>query len=113
MDMKNKKFAALIISHKRPDRVITYSTLKKSGYTGRVVIILDDEDPTIEKYKQKFKDEVYVFNKKTAEKNVNPAIHKDEKGTCPNGCVDGVIVMTGNTTLDRPRSCPIHGAKEA
>jgi hypothetical protein len=62
--MMRTDFAAFILSHGRADRVYTYRTLRKSGYTGRIVILVDDLDPTIAEYKTAFGDEVYVFDKK-------------------------------------------------
>lgn len=61
-----EEFAVLILSHGRADRVKTYSTLKKQNYTGKIYIIIDDEDATIDEYKKRFKDEVIVFNKQAA-----------------------------------------------
>jgi len=59
----NNSFVALILTHGRPDKVITYSALRKHGYTGPIIIVVDDEDATLEEYKKKFPD-VYVFDKK-------------------------------------------------
>lgn len=57
-------FAAIILSHGRPDRVITYESLRRSGYTGRIVIIVDDLDETRQQYIDKYGDEVFIFDKK-------------------------------------------------
>lgn len=59
----NNSFVALILTHGRPDKVITYSALRKHGYTGPIIIVVDNEDATLEEYKNKFPD-VYVFDKK-------------------------------------------------
>ena len=59
----NNSFVALILTHGRPDKVITYSALRKHGYTGPIIIVVDNEDATLEEYKKKFPD-VYVFDKK-------------------------------------------------
>jgi hypothetical protein len=64
---ENRKFAVFILSHGRPDNVITYRTLRSHGYTGKIFIIVDDEDKTIDEYKQRFKNEVVVFSKKDYE----------------------------------------------
>lgn len=61
-----KDFVALILSNNRPDRVKTIQALRRSGYTGDIRIVVDDEDPQLEKYKEKFGDEVVVFSKKEA-----------------------------------------------
>jgi len=64
MAMKHERFCAFILTHGRANRVYTYKTLKKSGYTGPIVIVVDNEDRTIDEYKKVFKDQVYVFDKK-------------------------------------------------
>lgn len=64
MAMKHEGFCAFILTHGRANRVYTYKTLKKSGYTGPIVIVVDNEDKTIEEYRKTFKDQVYVFDKK-------------------------------------------------
>lgn len=63
MNQENKNHAVFILSHGRPDNVITYNNLRSHGYTGRIYIIVDDEDKTIDKYKQNFGDQVIVFSK--------------------------------------------------
>ena len=61
--MKNN-FCVLILSHGRPDNVHTVNTLERFGYTGDWYIVLDDLDPTIDRYKKTFgEDKVVVFNK--------------------------------------------------
>lgn len=56
-------FACFILTHGRPDKVITYRQLKKQGYTGRIYLLVDNEDKTLEGYRQKFGEEVIVFDK--------------------------------------------------
>jgi hypothetical protein len=56
-------FCAFILTHGRPEKVYTYKTLRKSGYTGPIFLVIDDEDKTAEEYKKKFGDEVLVFSK--------------------------------------------------
>jgi hypothetical protein len=55
-------FVVFILSHGRADRVYTYKTLKKEGYTGKIVIVIDNEDKTADEYYKKF-DHVEMFNK--------------------------------------------------
>lgn len=62
--MKHEGFCAFILTHGRADRVFTYKTLKKCGYTGPIVFVVDNEDKTVKEYKKAFKDRVYVFDKK-------------------------------------------------
>lgn len=57
-------FVAFILTHGRPDRVYTVDALRKSGYTGKIVIVIDNEDKTADRYYEKFgKDNVYMFDK--------------------------------------------------
>ena len=66
--MRNNDFAAFIMTHGRADRVYTYNTLRKSGYTGKIYIVIDDEDKTADEYRKRFGDEVVMFSKAEAEK---------------------------------------------
>lgn len=56
-------FAVFILTHGRPDRVSTYSTLMRGGYAGRLYIIIDNEDRTADRYYEKFGDQVIMFDK--------------------------------------------------
>ena len=58
-----KDFCAFILTHGRPDKVITYRTLQTHGYTGKVFIVIDDEDETGEEYTRIYGDDVLVFSK--------------------------------------------------
>lgn len=57
-------FAALILTHGRPDRVHTMETLKECGYTGKTYIIIDNQDKTRKQYLDRFGDSVIIFDKK-------------------------------------------------
>jgi uncharacterized protein YggL (DUF469 family) len=59
----NKKYAVFILTHGRPDKVLTLTTLRKCGYSGDVYLICDDEDKTLDQYKHTFGDKVIVFSK--------------------------------------------------
>lgn len=61
-------FAVLILSHGRADRVITVQTLRKCGYTGKIYIIIDDQDSEEEEYYKRYGDSVIKFNKEEAAK---------------------------------------------
>jgi hypothetical protein len=56
-------FAAFILTHGRPDRVRTIPTLAEFGYTGRVYVVIDDEDKTADEYRRLFGDRVLTFSK--------------------------------------------------
>lgn len=61
-------FAAFILTHGRANNVKTFSALRKCGYTGRIVIVVDNEDSSVEEYKSLYGDQVFIFDKpKTAE----------------------------------------------
>ena len=65
LKMETPNFAIFILTHGRPDNVITYHTLRKSGYTGSIYLICDDEDKTLFEYQIKYKNQVIVFSKQT------------------------------------------------
>lgn len=56
-------FAAFILTHGRADRVDTYKTLRNCGYTGKVYIVIDDEDKTADEYRKRYGKEVLQFGK--------------------------------------------------
>lgn len=59
-----KDFVVIILTHGRPNNVKTIKTLKKCGYTGEIIIAVDDTDETLEEYISNYKGMVEVFNKK-------------------------------------------------
>lgn len=62
-DLPPKDFAAFILTNGRPDRVITYDTLRRHGYTGPIYLLVDDLDKTKDAYVEKYGKEVIVFDK--------------------------------------------------
>ena len=62
--MKTEPFCVFIISHGRPDKVITLRALRKAGYTGPTFIVCDNEDKTVESYRKNHGAEmILVFDK--------------------------------------------------
>ena len=59
----NEDFAVFIMVHGRPNKMWTYKSLRSSGYTGKIYLVADDLDDTVEDYKKKYKDELIVFDK--------------------------------------------------
>jgi hypothetical protein len=58
-------FCVFILTHGRPDNVLTLKTLEKCGYTGRLYLVCDNEDKTLDRYRRNFgADRVIVFDKK-------------------------------------------------
>lgn len=46
----------MICTHGRPNAQHTYETLRKSGYTGSIIFIVDNEDDTVEELLHNYKD---------------------------------------------------------
>jgi len=70
-----------ILTHGRPDNVITYNTLKKMNYKEDIYIIIDNEDKTAEKYYENFGDKVVMFNKEKIAKTFDTADNFKERRT--------------------------------
>ena len=71
--MRHSSFACFILSHGRPDNQLTYAALRKCGYTGKIYILIDDEDITAEKYRKKYGEYVVQFSKDEIAKDVDRA----------------------------------------
>lgn len=63
MAMHNQSFAVFILTHGRPNKVITYQTLIRQGYTGDIYIIIDNEDRSANEYCKQYGDKVITFDK--------------------------------------------------
>ena len=70
-NMENKEFAIFIMVHGRPDKMWTYNTLRKCGYTGKIYLVADSLDKTLNDYKIKYRDELLVFDKELASKEMD------------------------------------------
>jgi hypothetical protein len=68
--MKNK-VAVFIMVHGRPERMWTLHTLRRLGYTGKVFFVADNLDTTLDEYKEKYGDDLLVFDKKKVAKNMD------------------------------------------
>lgn len=90
--MKINDFAIFILTHGRANNVITYKTLKHQGYTGKIYLIVDNEDEQIELYYKNFgKENVIIFDKKHYADNVDEGNNFDERRTITharNACFD-------------------------
>lgn len=60
---EERNFGAFILTHNRPGNVKTLKTLERCGYTGKVFLVVDDEDPALDEYKRRFVGMVKVFSK--------------------------------------------------
>lgn len=56
-------YAVFILSYGRPDNIVTIPTLRKAGYEGKIYIVVDDKDKTLEQYKANFGEDLLVFSK--------------------------------------------------
>jgi hypothetical protein len=55
-------FVVFILSHGRANNMFTVKSLRKHGYTGKIIIVIDNEDKTAQEYYDNF-DDVEMFNK--------------------------------------------------
>ena len=77
---ENKEFVVFILTHGRPQKVVTVNALKKAGYTGKTYFIIDNEDKTAEQYVQLYgKDNVIVFNKKEIADTIDEGNNFDDR----------------------------------
>lgn len=73
-------FVALILTHGRPNNMMTINTLKRHGYTGKVIIVIDNEDKTADTYYSKFgKENVVMFDKLAVSKTFDEADNFDNR----------------------------------
>lgn len=87
-------FAIFILSHGRPDRVVTLDTLRKAGYTGKYYIVIDNEDKTAADYYKNFgEDKVIMFDKQAV--SDDPNLDKFD-----NGDKRGVIYFARNACFN-------------
>ena len=55
-------FACIVISHGRPE-CSTVKVLRECGYTGKIYIVVDDEDKALPDYIERYGADVHVFHK--------------------------------------------------
>lgn len=57
-----------IMTHGRADRVYTFDSLRKHGYTGPIYLVIDTDDEQGEEYIKRYgRDRVLIFDKKEEE----------------------------------------------
>ena len=93
--MQNKHFGALIVSHGRPDRMLTIKTLKDRGFTGTIKILIDDEDDQADQYYKLFPDMVVTFSKKEYDGKFDKADNRPDRGS---------VIWARNATFDIAKS---------
>lgn len=77
--MKTKNFAAFILTHGRPDNLVTLKTLESCGYTGKIFIVIDNEDETADRYRELYGDMVVEFDKLAIAKTFDNADNFDDR----------------------------------
>lgn len=81
MNMENNEYAVFILTHGRPNKVITYDRLRSQGYTGDIYIIIDNEDKKADEYKSKYGDKVIVFDKPAIAKRFDEGDNFEDRRT--------------------------------
>ena len=79
IDWKKEKFAIFILTHGRPDNVVTYDTVRRHGYTGDIYLLIDNEDKTADSYYDKYGDEVIMFDKLAISKTFDQADNFEDR----------------------------------
>lgn len=75
-------FAVFILSHGRPNKVITTKTLEKCGYSGKWYIVVDNEDSTISEYQSLYgTDKIIIFDKLKSSKTFDTFDLSDNRKT--------------------------------
>lgn len=63
-DNWQEDFAVFVITHGRPDSLITTKTIREAGYTGKIYYLVDNEDLAADRYRSRLGESVIVFDKK-------------------------------------------------
>lgn len=78
MQSRLNDFAVMILCHGRAENVPTYTTLRKYGYSGRIIIVCDDEDKDLPNY-QAIYPEVEVFSKDYVATYMDPMDNSNDR----------------------------------
>lgn len=78
MLMRND-FAVFVMSYKRANSITTIKLLRKSNYTGKIYVVVGDDDPTIDEYKEIYGDDVIVFSKDEIKEEIDTYDNFDNK----------------------------------
>ena len=84
-------FCVFILSHGRPDRIYTLNALKKGGYTGKIYIVIDNEDKTEPEYRKRYGDMIVQFDKLAISKTFDTGDLEEDRRTivyARNACFD-------------------------
>lgn len=76
---REPRFGALILTHGRAGRVLTYNALRRHGYTGPIYLVVDDEDEQRPDYEREYPGEVVVFSKREAAAHTDAALNIEDR----------------------------------
>ena len=79
MKMTKDNFAVYITTHERAEEQLTLDTLRRQGYTGKIFLVVDNEDPQLSQYKDRFKDMVVTFDKRKAMEKSDTMFNKRDR----------------------------------
>jgi len=71
-------FVVFILSHGRAKNISTIKTLRSHGYTGDVIVVIDNEDKTADEYYNKY-DDVEMFDKLAVSKTFDEADNFEDR----------------------------------
>lgn len=81
--MQNDDFCVFILTHGRPNNVLTHKTLMRCNFSGDVYLIVDNEDKEFKKYVDNFGEKMVItFDKKSMADKIDEGNNFDERG-CP------------------------------
>lgn len=79
--MTRPNVAAFILSYGRPNRVHTFNTLIRAGFSNTIYVIVGSDDPHLDEYRQNFQDNLLVFDKDEVADRVDLADNLDGRQT--------------------------------
>lgn len=85
-------FVVFILTHGRPDRVDTLKTLERAGYTGKSILVIDNEDDKADEYYRIYgKERVVMFDKVKKSKEFDTIDNNEDRRSvvyARNACFD-------------------------
>lgn len=74
-------FCVFILTHGRAKNVITYNTLMRQNYTGKIYIVIDTEDDQEDEYRRIYGDKVLQFDKREVAKTFDQMDLSEDRRT--------------------------------
>lgn len=84
-------FAVFILTHGRPEKIVTLNSLKDGNYSGKYYIVIDNEDDTEDEYRRLYGDKVLQFDKLAISETFDTADLSEDRRTivyARNACFD-------------------------